>query len=305
MKPHPSPRTLAELAQKQHSKESIFHKSPAIGTAELGSGVVCAIPYHNYDADALVIWGTADQESVQELIEGPWVPLLDSHGRAQVSLWVVDYADTVLGPYKELIFVFSILHENSPTFSVGRPLQQLPLFDDRLAYSYVYKLWLDQQIPIDYGRELFGADKYLDSAMKIEHSKGRSSFEFHHVEEERNSPGAGLLLSGNLELRDQLQLGGLVNAYGLLRTLGMASGARASWQAVTPPGIMDRRKSEQYNPVWNFVAETNPRFTAVDPNDEIAFGGELQAMDFRPVLYQHDPHLKTVLLAPWTYTRVA
>ena len=35
------------------------------------------------------------------------VELLGKDGRAQVALWLVDYKDTVVNPYKELIIVFS------------------------------------------------------------------------------------------------------------------------------------------------------------------------------------------------------
>jgi hypothetical protein len=272
---------------------------------QLRSGVVCRLPYHNYDAEVLVVWGSADADAIRRRLDGPWIPMLDSDGRALMTLWVVDYKDTVLGPYKELIWVFSVWHEDRPGPVVTQPLQQLQLFDDKAGFAYVYKIWLDQQIPVDYGRELFGADKYLDQTMTIEFAKRQASFEFHHVEGERNDPGAGLLISGNLKLQSRMEVGRLINAYGLARTVGMAAGARGSWQVVTPPGILDRNASEQYNPVWNFPYETNPKFTPATPDDDLQVGGEPKEVDFKPWMYHHDPHLKTVLLAPWTYMRVA
>jgi len=300
------PHTLAELSKKVHAKGSIFRRFPAhIGTAVLRSGAECAVPYHNYDGEAFTIWGSADPDFVRSRIKGPWVPLLDSEGRAQVGVWAVDYKDTVLNPYKEMFVVFSVLHEADAARQVTQPLQQLPLFDDKLACPYVYKLWLDEQLPVDYGRELIGCDKYLDPAMKIAFADGKVSLEFHHVEGELNSPAAGPMLSVDIRLRDQMQIGSLVNAYGHFRTLSMAAGASNSWHVVTPPGIMDRPDSAQYNPVWEFLYETNPRFTKVSAEDEIKLAGEVQEMDFKPLLYQHDPHFRAVLLPPWTYTRVS
>jgi hypothetical protein len=300
------PQTSAELSEKQHAQGSIFQRFPAsIGTATLRSGAVCAVPYHNYDGDALIIWGSADPDFVRSRIKGPWVPLLGGDGRAQVGVWALDYKDTVLNPYKEMVVVFTVTHEDAAAQQVTAPLQQLPLFDDKVAYPYVYKLWLDEQLPVDYGRELIGCDKYLDPAMKIEFTQGQVSLEFHHVDGELNGPAAGPLLSANIRLRDQMQLGGLVDAYGLFRTLSMAAGATNSWHVVTPPGIIDRPDSAQFNPVWEFLYETNPRFTKVGPEDDIKLAGEALEMDFKPLLYQHDPHFRAVLLPPWTFTPVS
>ena len=36
--------------------------------------------------------------------------------------------------------------------------KQLQLFDDKVAYPYIYKLWLDKKLPVEYGRELLGCD---------------------------------------------------------------------------------------------------------------------------------------------------
>jgi hypothetical protein len=298
--------TPAELSKRKHGRGSIFQRFPAnIGTAKLRSGAVCAVPYHNYDGDACIIWGTADASFVRSRIQGPWVPLLDSEGRAQVGLWAIDYKDTVLNPYQEMVVVFSVLHESGAARHVTQPLQQLPLFDDKLAYPYVYKLWLDRQLPVDYGRELIGCDKYLDPTMKIEFTPGQLSLDIHHVDGELHGPVAGPLLSGNIRLQDRMQIGDLVNAYGLFRTLSMASGATNSWHVVTPPGIMDRPDSAHYNPVWEFLYETNPRFTKVSSEDDLNLAGEAQEMDFKPLIYQHDPHFRAVLLPPWTYTPVS
>ena len=38
--------------------------------------------------------------------------------------------------------------------------------------------------------------------------------------------------------------------------------------------------------------------------DELVYGGELKAMGFKAELYQHDPHLRAVLPAPWTMVPV-
>eukprot|EP00316_Scyphosphaera_apsteinii_P001446 CAMPEP_0119300808 /NCGR_PEP_ID=MMETSP1333-20130426/2705_1 /TAXON_ID=418940 /ORGANISM="Scyphosphaera apsteinii, Strain RCC1455" /LENGTH=311 /DNA_ID=CAMNT_0007302709 /DNA_START=42 /DNA_END=977 /DNA_ORIENTATION=- len=296
--------TLAELNKLKHAPSSIFAEHPAIGTATV-EGLACAVPYHNYDADALIIWGAADPSWVQARLRGPWRPLLDKDGRALVSLWVVDYKDTVINPYKELIIAFSVVHTSKPDPGrVTSPHQQLQLFDDKQASPYIYKLWLDQQLPITYGRDLLGCDKYLDEKMGLQFDGPNATFEFRHVEGELHVAGAGPLLKGSLKLREGTHLRQLIGAYGLTRTLGMALGASGKWHVVNPPGVMARPDTASVNPVWTFAYETTPKFTSARDSDDLVYGGELADMGFKASLYQHDAHLKGVLLPPWSFTPV-
>ena len=308
----PSAPTLEQLAAKKHPEGSIFNAFPAIGTAVV-DGTTTAIPYHNYDAEVVIIWGSASPEWVQERIVGPWKPLLGKDGRAQVALYVFDYKDTVVNPYKELLIVFSTVHASKSVAPISFAHQQLQLFDDKVALPYVYKLWLDgtARLSVAYGRELLGLDKYLDPAMKLDFGNGGVSFAFQHVTNEVNAPPAGPMLSGKLKLRgipvnrDMMHLPSLVSAYGLRRTLGMAAGATNAWHVVSTPGILKTAvNSKDYNPVWDFVYETMPEFTTASKADDLVYGGELKAMGFKAELYQHDPHIRAVLLPPWTMVPV-
>ena len=122
------------------------------------------------------------------------------------------------------------------------------------------------------------------------------------------APPAGPLISGKLKLQDNMHLMSLVSAYGLRRTLGMAAGATNTWHVVNPPGVMKTAEpvpSKDYNPVWDFVYETSPKFTSASEADELVYGGELEAMGFKAELYQHDPHIRAVLLPPWTMVPVS
>lgn len=271
------------------------------------------MPYHNYSSDAVIVWGTADADWVRKAIKGPYTPLLDRDGKAQVALWCVEYKDTMLNPYKEYIIVFATVPAGRDVAPISYPHQQLQLFEDKLAFPYIYKLWLDKQLPVNYGRELLGCDKYLDRGMTLafgSRSDGKLGFtvttltvEAHHVEGEINpaEATAGLLVKGTIDLTDSMHLGSLVGAFGMRRTLGMAAGVRGSWHVVNPPGIMARPDSERYNPVWTFWFETSPKFTTVS-EDKLEYGGELKAMGFQAKLLQHDPSLRAVLLPPWTFT---
>ena len=319
----PAPPSVADLAERARKArlppQSIFAQHPAIGEQTLVDGTRCAVPYHSYHSDATIVWGAADAEWVKGAIKGPYTPLLGKDGRAQVALWAVEYKDTMLNPYKEYIIVFAVVPNGrggtAPT--VAFPHQQLQLFEDKQAYPYIYKLWLDKQLPTNYGRQLLGCDKYFDPAMKVEYGRRTLTMEAHHVEGELNAAEAttGPLVKGTIKFAEAGHLGSLISAFGLCRTLGMAAGVRGSWHVVNPPGIMDRTDSALYNPVWTFHFETSPKFTsapkakgtstrAVAPSG-LEYGGELKAMKFEALLFQHDPKLRAVLLPPWSYTAVA
>ena len=52
------------------------------------------------------------------------------------------------------------------------------------------------------------------------------------------------------------------------------------------------------------TAWRSPSSRLRDGDNKLEYGGELKAMAFQAKLLQHDPSLRAVLLAPWTYTRV-
>jgi len=274
-----------------------------------------AIPYHNYDSNCLIVWGSADAGWVSNKLKGQqFVPLLDTMGRAMVSAWIVDYKDTVIKPYKELVLNFHVVppeHQGRPPkVPAGHTITQLQLFEDKKAYPYIYKLWLDKELPIKYGRELLGCDKYLDTSMQISFKGLNASVEFHHVQGELNTPTPGPIMSGNVKLDwTPPRLGGtglwsLVRAYGVRRVLGMTFGAKASWHVVNPPGIIDRPDSVGYNPVWDFWFQSKPTFTNAPTSNNFKYGGEMAEMGFKEHIYQHDSHLQAVLLPPWTFAKV-
>lgn len=304
----PSP-SVSDLAKRTHPAKSIFRTYPSYGAATLRAGSIVTVPYHNYDGDALIAWGSADAKWVANALQGPWVPLLDQRGRAQMAVWMVHYKDTCLNPYKEFIIVFSVVHEDRQEGVpvVRYPHQQLQLFEDKKANPYIYKLWLDETLPVDYGRELLGCDKYYEPGMKLEFNPKAKTvdFECSHATDERN-PGeaTGLMIRGKLALAEEGHLSSLVGAFGLGRTLGMASGVSGSWHVVNPAGVMARPDTERFNPVWGFLFETSPKFTTAKKEDEIEYGGELKAMDFTASLYQHDPHIRAVLLPAHSFTPV-
>ncbi|MDY7228015.1 hypothetical protein [Hyalangium rubrum] len=139
---------------------SLFEAYPPTEDYELSSGVVCQVPYACRDADMAVLHGTADLEVVRRLLAGQrYQPVSIGANRCTAALWLADYHDTTCGPYKELIVSFAVSTKPLEIPASG-PLELLQAGAHPDATVLCYKLILDQQVPIDYGREVHGHAKH-------------------------------------------------------------------------------------------------------------------------------------------------
>ncbi len=146
--------------QTNTSGPSLFEAYPPTEDYELSSGAVCQIPYVCREADMVVLHGSADLEVARRLLSGqPYQPVSVGGGRCAAALWLADYADTTCGPYKELILSFSV-SRNPLEVEAHAPLDLLKAGAHPEATALCYKLVLNQQIPIDFGREVHGHAKY-------------------------------------------------------------------------------------------------------------------------------------------------
>eukprot|EP00929_Paragymnodinium_shiwhaense_P048820 TRINITY_DN24643_c0_g1_i2.p1 TRINITY_DN24643_c0_g1~~TRINITY_DN24643_c0_g1_i2.p1 ORF type:complete len:316 (+),score=73.79 TRINITY_DN24643_c0_g1_i2:328-1275(+) len=310
---YPDGVSLADCQKKdaQYPASSTFQRYPTLGEVKLSHGETVPIPWRAWSASALLIWGSADVDYVKKLIKGPWVPVIAKDGRAHMCFWLVKYADSSLHPYNEFILVFTVVHESKQHLVQGRQntYDVIGLLNDHIAQPYVYKLWVTSGTAIDFGRELGGLDKYPqeDGGLNFQESccTAYADFKVQHVRGEVNDPPPEMLIRGKLRLEMNLCGGcaicGLLGAFGLCKTLSMASGLAASWEAVTPPGIQTEGYGKTMNPVFEFATESNPRFTSASASDDLETGGELKAMNFKAHLYMHDPAMKAVMLLPWTF----
>ena len=66
-----------------------------------------------------------------------------------------------MNPYKEFLVVFMVNHASCSAY------KQLQKYDDKDASPYIYKLWLDETLPVDFGREFLGCDKYQDQVSPV------------------------------------------------------------------------------------------------------------------------------------------
>jgi hypothetical protein len=146
--------------QTQQPGPSLFEAYPPSEEYELSSGVVSQIPYTCRSVDFLVLHGPADLEAVRRLMAGQrYQPVSVGGGKCAAALWIADYHDTSCGPYKEFILSFpaSLKTLEAVAHSPMELLQAGSLPD---ATIYCHKLVLDQQVPIDFGREVHGHAKH-------------------------------------------------------------------------------------------------------------------------------------------------
>jgi hypothetical protein len=139
---------------------SLFEAYPTTEQYELSSGAVCDIPYACRSADFAVLHGPADLAVVRRLLAGQrYQPVSVGGGRCAAALWLADYHDTTCGPYKELILSFAVSQKPLEVQANG-PFELLQAGAHPDATALCYKLILDQQVPIDFGREVHGHAKH-------------------------------------------------------------------------------------------------------------------------------------------------
>jgi hypothetical protein len=142
------------------TESSLFDAYPCTEKYELSSGAVCQVPYMCRSADMLVLHGPADIGAVRSLLAGQrYQPVSVGDGKCPVSLWMADYHDTTCGPYKE--FIVSFMASLKPVeVAVHAPMELLHPLGHPDVTTFCYKLVLDQQVPIDFGREVHGHAKH-------------------------------------------------------------------------------------------------------------------------------------------------
>jgi hypothetical protein len=139
---------------------SLFEAHPPTESYELSSGVVCEIPYACRSADFLVLHGSAELEVARRLLAGQRYQAVSvGGGKTAAALWIADYHDTSCGPYKELILSFPVSLK-SLEVPARAPMELLMAGAHPDATIYCHKLILDQQVPIDFGREVHGHAKH-------------------------------------------------------------------------------------------------------------------------------------------------
>ncbi|MBV9950248.1 MAG: acetoacetate decarboxylase family protein, partial [Myxococcales bacterium] len=157
-----TPAASVEVGRRQSANrtDTLFTNNPTQASTVIGKERTrVPLPFHAYEADSLVLYGTACATAMRTILHGTALhPVVGGADFGYAMLWIIRYSDTSCGPYSEVVVNF---------VACGRPRA----FEFRNDYSIVAamldtdnvlftpQLLLDRQLPIDYGREIYGLDK--------------------------------------------------------------------------------------------------------------------------------------------------
>lgn len=296
----PSPASAEPAAPSRAERTArLFQRYPLSGTHVTRSGAVVSTPFHCYDADALILYGTADLAALESLTQGTgYFPVstdTDPGRRGFVRLWLMDYQDTILGPYHE--WVISIDADRHPraipwknAFSAMVPSA------DPDHHGLIDRLLLDQPLACEYGRELLGLDK-RPGRFAIQRERSRVRFEVTDAE--------GLLVARGDLATARGPRAALRSLYGIAAALGPAGTLRMLTSAVLMEDAVTRDvlsgPGDARLKLLRVVLASTPALRPVDGDDRLEFGPKselgcrLGALDFRPMIVYHDPHLQFVM----------
>jgi hypothetical protein len=251
---------------------SLFELHPTAERYELSSGAVCNVPYACRSADLLVLHGTADLSAVAQLLAGQrYRPVSVGEGRCAAALWFADYHDTTCGAYHEFIVTFAA---SLSTLEVPArvPLELLHAGAHPDATLLVHRLVLDRQVPIEYGREVHGFNKY-PTPQPVEVKFAHTACRFKVACEGRK------VVSGRIQLPQEA-----------------APVQRVSFGYVTGAAVFQSRG------VFHF--DMQARFRDLGDEDKFAIGKtgklsrELRDIDYVPRLVQFLPQARFVMPKP-------
>lgn len=299
---------LALYLQFPHP-EDMFVRFPRVGKAFLpGQKVEVDVPYHNYDSNALLIHGWADPAGVSAMIANKaFHPVINrNNGKALATFWVVDYKNTSVGPYKEFVVVFTV--STTPGLTVDcTTIHCVNVVNTQPGIrQYIYKLWLDQDLPIEYGRLLLGCDKFKSKMSISVNDDSIWAFDF----EDDSTLSLGSLFSGKLGLNPGILPGYIAHLPYLIWEMGLVKATFfvinpaefTRWAATGPPGVATGLVPAvpiDASPLWGALFVTDPRFTWAADGDDLKLGEHWAGLKFEPVLYQHDTNLRAILLGAW------
>lgn len=285
----------------------MFTRFPRTGRATLPVHGQVDLPYHNYESDTLLIHGWVDPAAVKAKLPSGFHPVINTkNGKSIATFWVVDYKNTSVNAYKELVVVYTVADVprtvSCDTIHCANVINVMPG-----VRQYIDKLWLDETLPIEYGRVLLGCDKHK-AGIKIERTGNTLSFDFKDDKEGDSLLGGSLNLDPGLLAGYVLHLPYLIWEMGLVKATFFVLNPTEfiRWAATGPPGVATGLVPAvplEASPLWGAIFVTAPRFTWAAPGDKVVMGERFASLKFEPVLYQHDQNLMAVLLGAWGHTR--
>jgi hypothetical protein len=270
----------------------LFQQFPLNEEKEISVGKV-PVPYHIYDGQGILIGGTADLASIEQILQNEALfPIQTQSGKALMGMWVVDFTEASLGPHNELQFSILVAHTPQPPVE-DHPLALLKaLFINPAARMFCYGLWNDTETAVSYNRELLGLDAQPNQGT-IQLKQGHQS-SFHFQDE-----SGQLICEGNVSLAKQTnaKIGWqMLRLFGLRATMRSFSQPYIEAKVVNPRGNVIPTNAD----ARSFLASDTPIVQLFDAtNDSLSFGNtDKNNFRFQPQFIEQFSPFHFVYLEP-------
>lgn len=299
-------------------------------------GVDYCFPFHVYDGDALVIHGLARNVPALHALTGstayrPVVGRLSSvdarFGTAgqeigYAELWVVDYRDTLAGPYKEIVLNFVVTtSDRHRTYRWRSPYSSIVPMMDSSNRLFTPLLLVDQALDpagqpgaVQYGNKIFGTNKLPAKIQLTRKARGdveRLSWRQLDRPEDHGSGSCPELDDPTQDVADYVQLSRELGIVELIRNARQASaGEELNGGLITRDmrdpkplqggATVDIRAAYKFSPKMRLLpgdAVSWSNRPAPISVEEASFdlARLLSFIDFHPTIATYDHHLKSVL----------
>jgi len=152
---------LARGLFSENRHEALFKQHPSDVPVYTNSGKLSHVPFHAYDAESHLIWGSADAKIIKQLLKDQdYFPITTTDGRGLMAFQTIGYANSTGGPYRELVVVIAVSHLPNIVVEATTAVQQYWNLFHPYHFMYVHRLWLNEQFPIEWGREFIALDKH-------------------------------------------------------------------------------------------------------------------------------------------------
>jgi len=268
--------------------DPLFQRHPYEGLAKTSSGKV-PVPFHGYSMDGVFLQGLVDLNYAKEMLKNEdWQPVGTRDGKALGSVWFMNYSNCTLRSYREIIF--AILVSQKPgglIVDVDNELKigTLAITDPSIRYIS-WRLWLDSQIAIDYGRELLGIDK---KTMKVDTWETKDTFRKYSIQSQGKMLFQGEFTMNTAGISQLAFIPSAINAVGI-KGLSLEETYFAVSQM---KGVVSGTTNNMY---LHFFVRGDPVFTTWDSSAfKLELGDEVKGWQFVPKYIQWMPNERFVV----------
>ncbi len=276
-------------------------------TVTLSSGSRFRAPYHCYDADAVIISGTVALGGARRLLENEnCAPVVlrrsGAPDRGIAQIWLNLYRDTNVGPYREVVISFTASSEaTTPLVEYVNPVSLVSPNIDPRCVTFTRWLYLDSQLAIDAGREVWGFPKYMAEVFFNGEATGNTGLFDNTTLKHRTVTADGKEVLQTRLVLEQSRWERLEVAWQVMRALGVGTLASLARESEAESTILTPVLLKQV--VTPVKTVGSPALHPWRPENELTFGSDTQGgralaeLDFEPLLVQAIPQLKFIMLA--------